>query len=674
MSKRKRIVPNVIRGGVAIPLGANYFLMNGNTHEQGGIDIGKDLEVENGEIIKTNPKSIKVLSNAPIINGITPAQLALGGLKDGTFENRFNKGFKYQERFKDINGLKDDGTKAKIGKETKITQDKQLVEDVVRTSGGITGAVLTKEFPFIDFNQLSRGIRTWRVMKGNKNKVASDDENYTGVAMEGKGLTTDNGLGFVSTKDLVDTFGKKPVDFVDTYLTGETPFKEQGVIKKTNTPEKHIYRTKLSKIKDKEVPVFQTHKDTLRTSDVKYLDNELAHGRVDLRGENTTYPGSPVEIGNSGIIYDGNNATIASLTLPDGTIAYKALDVFDTDPEEWNYFVGPYAKKGLKFIHDNTNPFLMTTPWYFKKDDRTEEEKLKQIFGIEYDADGNFVNYGDHNGKKWTIGEALEWIDSHEYESVIDTNKKLGGKVEMSKNKRNVPSTGKKIKAKWGVKIDNPKTLEAKNYGLNVVEPGLAPISGYHKKADGSFTPINQTTTSPNVSFLEANPNFLGNNITAGANVIGSTISYFANRKMLKDLKEPIRPEALQAVKLKTNINIKPQLNQLRRTIDKYNRFVDRNTASSQVAAGRLLNNELYYIDGYNQLYGSKENQETQLINQDRLNSQEVAKYNLENYNNWRDNVRTFKNTIREKQSENTNDYIQNLAGTFGNFLNNNAQ
>ena len=244
----------------------------------------------------------------------------------------------------------------------------------------------------------------------------------------------------------------------------------------------------------------------------------------------------------------------------------------------------------------------------------------------------------------------------------------------MSKNKRNVPSTGKKIKAKWGVKIDNPKTLEAKNYGLNVVEPGLAPFSGYYKKADGSFTPINQTTTSPNVSFLEANPNFLGNTITAGANVIGSTISYFANRKMLKDLKEPIRPEALQAVKLKTNINIKPQLNQLRRTIDKYNRFVNRNTASSQVAAGRLLNNELYYIDGYNQLYGSKENQETQLINQDRLNSQEVAKYNLENYNNWRDNVRTFKNTIREKQSENTNDYIQNLAGTFGNFLNNNAQ
>ena len=52
MKKQKRIVPNVIRGGVAIPLGANYFLMKGKTHEQGGIDIGKDLEVENGERIQ----------------------------------------------------------------------------------------------------------------------------------------------------------------------------------------------------------------------------------------------------------------------------------------------------------------------------------------------------------------------------------------------------------------------------------------------------------------------------------------------------------------------------------------------------------------------------------------------------------------------------------------------
>lgn len=115
MKKQKRIVPNVIRGGVAIPLGANYFLMKGKTHEQGGIDIGKDLEVENGELMKIDKNNMTIVSNAPIMNGISPAEYALGGLKDGTFTDRFKEGFKYQEKYKDINGLKDDGTKANFG-------------------------------------------------------------------------------------------------------------------------------------------------------------------------------------------------------------------------------------------------------------------------------------------------------------------------------------------------------------------------------------------------------------------------------------------------------------------------------------------------------------------------------------------------------------------------------
>ena len=117
MTKRIKKVLNVTDGGRAFPIAPGYFLMKGRTHEQGGIGIGNNLEVEDGEIVKTNKKSLKVLSNAPIINGISPAQMALGGLNNGTFEKRFNQGFKYQERFKDKNGLKDDGTKAKFGTE-----------------------------------------------------------------------------------------------------------------------------------------------------------------------------------------------------------------------------------------------------------------------------------------------------------------------------------------------------------------------------------------------------------------------------------------------------------------------------------------------------------------------------------------------------------------------------
>ena len=120
MSKRKTNNLKVSYGGIAKPLGENYFLMHGATHEQGGIGIGKDLEVENGEIVKVNPKSVKVLSNAPIMNGISPAQFALDAPGLGILKERFNTGFKYQEAYKDKHKLNDDGTKkARLGKYSK---------------------------------------------------------------------------------------------------------------------------------------------------------------------------------------------------------------------------------------------------------------------------------------------------------------------------------------------------------------------------------------------------------------------------------------------------------------------------------------------------------------------------------------------------------------------------
>ena len=116
MSKNKRIAPNVIRGGVAIPLGSNYFLMKGRTHREGGIDVGKDLEVEDGELMKVTKDNIKVLSDQPIFNGISPAKYAI----NGNIRKRFNKAFKAQEKFKKIYKLNDDGTKKELGGERTI--------------------------------------------------------------------------------------------------------------------------------------------------------------------------------------------------------------------------------------------------------------------------------------------------------------------------------------------------------------------------------------------------------------------------------------------------------------------------------------------------------------------------------------------------------------------------
>lgn len=112
-------IPNVVAGGIAQPLGNNFFYMNGRKHSQGGIDIGPSdktgIEVEGGEVVETNGNELKVYSAQPILNGVSPAKLVMGGANP-------DKVFKAQENFKDRNGINDDGTKAKYGKEKYVVK------------------------------------------------------------------------------------------------------------------------------------------------------------------------------------------------------------------------------------------------------------------------------------------------------------------------------------------------------------------------------------------------------------------------------------------------------------------------------------------------------------------------------------------------------------------------
>ena len=157
--------------------------------------------------------------------------------------------------------------------------------------------------------------------------------------------------------------------------------------------------------------------------------------------------------------------------------------------------------------------------------------------------------------------------------------------------------------------------------------------------------------------------------IGAGINVASSLISHNINKKFLNSLEEPKAPYLLQPTKLKTRINVKPRVDELRRTVRKYNKYFDKNTASSQTAVGRRLNNEQIFIDAFNQIKGNQENQETSLINQDRTQQHETAKFNLTNYNQWLRDKTNFKNTILEKKAENNTALVQNIAGSATNFI-----
>lgn len=117
INSNSTITPNIIRGGKAIDLGNNMYYIAGRKHSNGGVDVGKDLEVEGGEVMQMKPNEVKVFSSVPFLRGNSPAELVLGGANPNTV-------FNAQERYKDINRLNDDGTKYRNGGDIQYIIDK----------------------------------------------------------------------------------------------------------------------------------------------------------------------------------------------------------------------------------------------------------------------------------------------------------------------------------------------------------------------------------------------------------------------------------------------------------------------------------------------------------------------------------------------------------------------
>ena len=169
-------IPNVVAGGIAQPLGNNFFYMNGRKHSQGGIDIGPSdktgIEVEGGEVVETNGNELKVYSAQPILNGASPAQLVMGGANP-------NKVFKAQEDFKDKNRINDDGSKYQNGgikknnynKNDNTTVAKPVIQEYIPATGS------TKFIQDLR-NKLTRNNT---IKDGNINIVSPEFDILTGI-------------------------------------------------------------------------------------------------------------------------------------------------------------------------------------------------------------------------------------------------------------------------------------------------------------------------------------------------------------------------------------------------------------------------------------------------------------------------------------------------------------
>ena len=160
-------IPNIVRGGAAIPIGKkNFYYMQGRKHEQGGIDVGRNaktgIEVEGEEIMQVTPNEVRVYSSVPFLRGVSPAELVLNGADA-------NKVFAAQEKYKDNNRINDDGTKYRTGGNIY----KQNVKTVVADNTNINKPIIfdTVERVVSSSDKLNVPIGTKYSERSSKQKI-----------------------------------------------------------------------------------------------------------------------------------------------------------------------------------------------------------------------------------------------------------------------------------------------------------------------------------------------------------------------------------------------------------------------------------------------------------------------------------------------------------------------
>lgn len=262
------------------------------------------------------------------------------------------------------------------------------------------------------------------------------------------------------------------------------------------------------------------------------------------------------------------------------------------------------------------------------------------------------------------------------------TKKNIFVELNVGGKKKLVPAssfTGERQKALMGINedVDYINTPKYKDIieEASITNPRLSPNNVYKQLTNVAGTTdtlklkkLNNIPKSANSKFSQAAGHFneftIGDLIGGVTNTIGSITNYNSNKRALNKMKYSSAPLPIQARKLKTRFNINPQLDKIREYLKATNREIDANTASSRVALARKGIARTNALLQANNLYATKENAETQLLNQDNMNQQNIAARNVEMYNRWREGKSNFDNILLEKRAENTSDLIRGLTTT----------
>lgn len=669
-------IPNVVAGGIAQPLGNNFFYMNGRKHSQGGIDIGPSdktgIEVEGGEVVETNGNELKVYSAQPIINGVSPAQLVMGGANP-------NKVFKAQEDFKDRNRINDDGTKYKEG--GKIYQ----APDEYKRQIAESGSIIIGGYPTI------AGNRNYKFIKG-----------LTKASRIGRTATNFINLGRQKIYDLANKIDNTWINqgIKEVYRTtigkhGSNLPRTIDYINKNNINENKKAMGGLSRDKDygsKKKPYPSVAKKDFagghrsypiptKADAVDALRLAGLHGRSDVKAKvYNKYPELRKK-GNTGLIVSisGNvkNGLIHSPSSTGGLRDKFAVggNRINRHGRTWEYDeqIGAYVPITNRTINRTSaypinksarGETIVGSDYTFRngrwsKNNTTNNNTNKSNIDNEnrrpqYYAERRLPLFEDGAGITSGLVRA-GW--SHGNDKGISTNNTNIPSLSETKSNGKTPRRGRS-KSSQSTQSIPTKTPPIAVYNRNLPKieaniPTTLPVS--------TSTPAKGITSSDGKGQGKFKNLTTADWIGLGSNVAGSLASYFASRRAINKMRGPGQPTLISANKLKTKYNINPQLDRIREDKFEAYRDIDSNTASSRVSLARKQRVRNTAGQAANELYGNKENIETNLINQDRRNQQSVRQFNAQQYNQYIDRKTAFDNGIREAKVTNINNLFSGI-------------
>lgn len=656
-------IPNVVAGGIAQPLGNNFFYMNGRKHSQGGIDIGPSdktgIEVEGGEVVETNGNELKVYSAQPILNGASPAKLVMGGANP-------DKVFKAQEDFKDRNGINDDGTKAKYGKEKYVAKSNNTrvtpIMESPRNSGikqrdfiyypetyRIANNTLEKvparkevnmtplEQVNPEFDILSDGAGVLRgVDKATKVAMALD-KNISRTSQ--KAITKGrDALGYYSISpniryNLSVNNGKQGLDVVDIKDVNSEEFKYIFNTRQHLGQYSKGYSRKSRKLGGKNMIV----------SISGNVKNGLIHSPSSTGGLRDKFAVGGTRINHHGRTLEYDEQIGAYVPITNRTISRTSIYPINKSARGETIIGSDYTFRNGRWSKNNNVNTNTNKPNVDNGNRRPQ-----------YYAERRLPLFEDGAGITSGLVRA-GW--SHGNNKGVSMNNTNIPSLSVTKSSGRTPR-GERSKSSQSTQSTSTKTPPIAVYNRNLPKveasiPTTLPVS--------TSTPAKGTT-----SFDGKGQGRFKNLTTAdwiglGSNVAGSLASYFASRRAINKMRGPGQPTLISANKLKTKYNINPQLDRIREDKFEAYRDIDSNTASSRVSLARKQRVRNAAGQAANELYGNKENIETNLINQDRRNQQSVRQFNAQQYNQYIDRKAAFDNGIREAKVTNINNLFSGI-------------